>query len=151
MKEDSSWRKAQRDSKESILTVRRHFKTSWHINNLSWLYHGAFLRESLPHVSSTVPLYTWQNRNTIGRYVLPHSLEHHFLALPAYWMVTGRNDRLQFTYLGFRFLFQPLLSFWCGVWGSWLHTTSKCRTTICWIICWPTIWFFCFHMVQWRT
>lgn len=153
MKEDSNWRKAQRDSKESILTVRRHFKTSWKINNWSWSYHGAVLRKSSPlcqlHKFSTPERIETNLESTISRYVPPYSLEQHFLGLSTCWMVTGRNDRLQFTcqqhhstLSGFYDSFSgPFSLSWCGVSGSWLHTTSKCRTTICCKICKTTIWF----------
>lgn len=152
MKEDSNWRKAQRDSKESTLTVRRHFKTSWQINNLSWSYHEEVLRKSLPlcqlHSSSPTPDRTETNLESIpARYVLPHSLEQHFLS--TCWMVTGRNDRLQFTsqqhystLSGFQDSFSaPFSPSWCGVSGGWLHTTSKHRATVCWTICRTTVWF----------
>lgn len=161
MKEDSNWRKAQRDSKESTLTVRRHFKTSWQINNLSWSYHEEVLRKSLPlcqlHSSSPTPDRTETNLESItGRYALPHSLEQHFLS--RCWMVTGRNDRLQFTSqqptphcLGFRILFQPpslLLDVEFQGVGSIPQANAGQQFVGQFA---GQQYDFCFHMVLWRT
>lgn len=98
-----------------------------------------FTTLSAPQFLSTSDRTETNLESIMGRYVLPHSSEQRFLVQSPWWALssTGRSDRLQFTcqkhYSMVSGLQDPLPAPFSppfhGVSGSWLHTTSKHRTT----------------------
>lgn len=109
-------------------------------------FEEQFTTLSAPQFLST-PDRTETNLESItGRYVLPHSSEQCFWGLSPCWALpnTGRSDRLQFTcqqhYSIVSRLQDPLPAPFSPpfhrVSVSWLHTTSKHKTTTNFVFIW---------------